>query len=69
MQLLIQVTPEQIIDLNAITTASYFPPEDGHGKSTLHLSYRSGIVDKFYGETAAKLWALIQERTAPMEVF
>ena len=69
MQLLIQVTPERIIDLNAITAAGYFPPEDGHGTPTLHLSYSNGMEDKFYGEPGAKLWKLIQERTASMEAF
>ena len=69
MQLLIQVTPEEVLDLNAITTAGYYPPELPKGPTVLKLSMSNGQVIKYYGKTAAKLWKLIQERTAPMEVF
>jgi len=69
MKTFVQITPELIIDIEAIISAGYFPPEDGHGTPVLQITFSNGIVDKCYGETAAKLWALIQERTAPMEAF
>lgn len=67
MPLLIQVTPEEVLDLNAITTAGYYPSEIPNASNVLKLSMSNGKEIRYYGATAAKLWKLILERSASME--
>lgn len=69
MPLLVQVTPEEVLDLNAITTAGHYPSEIPNASNTtvLKLSMSNGKEIRYYGATAAKLWKLILERSAPME--
>lgn len=69
MKAFIQITPEQIIDLNAVVTAHYHPSEDPHSKNTLQLVFSNGTSERFFGETAYKIWKLIQERATFMEAF